>query len=474
MTRRSIVIVGGGIAGLAAAWEIASRDDFDSSSTRVEVIEASDRLGAAIATAPFAGRTIDTGADGFLARRPEAAQFAREVGLGDDLVEIAASGAWIYLRGELNPVPVGSALGVPTSAASLAPLTSLSRRAKYCAWRDEHAPRRLSVNDDATIGQIVRLKLGDEIALSVVEPMIGGIQAGRIDGLSAKSVFPALLDAAQRGGSLMKALSGHGPVNPGPSSAAASGPAFYSLRDGVGSLPQVVAAQLRDKGVALTVRNAVTKIRATPGEYRWQVDSDVTTTPADAVIVATPAPVAAQLLGEHDPALGALSRIDSASAAIVTLAVERSALRLPPSGTGILVPLGTPFQSDSLMITAITFLERKWPHLAVTDHAVLRAHVGRIDDERFMALSDDELVARVTNELALLLPGFPPVSEARVDRHVSALPQYRVGHEALVAAAQDAASRLGVALAGSAYDGVGIPASIGSGRSAAKQILRND
>lgn len=471
--RKSVVIVGSGVSALAAAWELTGAANGPVDTTvRVEVIEGADRVGGAVQRTTFAGREIDCGADGFLARRPEAVQLVRELGLDGQLEAISASGAWIFIRRRLRAVPAGVALGVPTSAASLKATKGLSPRARAHAWRDEHFPRSMQVASDATIGEIVRTKLGNEIAYQLVEPMIGGIQAGRIDDLSAASVFPALLQAARGGGSLMKALRAQGSVVPGPSGPRSEGPVFYTLRFGVGSLCEQLEVALRARGVIFTTSTPVTALRRSKtGFYRWEVDTANATTAANAVLVCTPPTVTAQLLGALEPALGALGDIASASAAMVTLCVKRTQVKLPSTGTGVLVPLGTPFkESDSLMVTAVTFLDRKWPHLANDETVLLRAHVGRSDDERFMALSDDELTRRVVSELALIFSTFPEPLESLVVRWPHSLPQYRVGHGDVVTAARKAATRLGVTLAGMAYDGVGIPASIGSGRTAARGV----
>jgi oxygen-dependent protoporphyrinogen oxidase len=469
--RRSVVIVGGGISALAAAWELTGASSGPTPDTvRVEIVEASRTVGGALQRTRFAGRDLDCGADGFLARRPEAVQLVRELGLDDELEPINASGAWIFLRGRLRAVPTVVALGVPTSASSLKATKGLSTRARTNAWRDEHFPRAMDIGSDATIGEIVRRKLGDEIAYQLVEPMIGGIQAGRIDDLSAASVFPALLEAARSGGSLMKALAAKGPVLPGPTGPRSEGPTFYSLRHSVGSLCEQLETKLRERSVIFTTSTPVTAIRRTKSEfYRWEVDTATATTPANCVVVCTAAKVTASLLGALDPALRALDTITSASAAMVTFCVARSSVTLPATGTGVLVPLGTRFENaDSMMVTAVTFLDRKWPHLANDDTILLRAHVGRIDDERFLSMSDHELTTRVQRELSVVLSGFPAPLDSMVVRWPSGLPQYRVGHADLVASARRAATSLGVCLAGLAYDGVGIPASIGSGREAAR------
>ena len=471
MSRASVVVIGGGVAGLAAAWDLSGGSAGPNESTpRVEVIEPGERVGGTLAVASFAGRTIDVGPDGFLARRPEAIELITELGLADELVPIGASGASIYLRGALHEIPLGLALGVPTSYQAVAAMAGLTWRARLAAKRDQWFPARLSVGEDIAIGDIVRAKLGRELAYQFIEPMVGGIQAGRIDELSAKSIFPALYDAARAGGSLMRALSR--PATPAAGAAGAPpGPLFATLRGGIGSLPGRLAERLVERGVTVRTNASVVALRATPhGPRRYDVDTPDTTTPADAVVLATPGSVAGTLAGALDPALAALTGVRCASTAMVTIAVARDALRLDFPGTGVLVPLGTPFQGDTMLITAITLLERKWPYLVQGD-AILRVHVGRSDDTRFAALTDEQLIERVTRELATILGSFPTPSQALVRRFENALPQYLVGHETLVAAAKAAAAPRHLALAGNAYDGVGIPASIGSGRRAAREVL---
>ncbi|MHB1209038.1 MAG: protoporphyrinogen oxidase [Acidimicrobiales bacterium] len=470
MNTPSVVIVGGGIAGLAAAWELTgAQNGPDASTPRVELIEASDHFGGTLVTSEFAGRTIDLGPDGFLARRPEAVQLVRELGIEDQLEAINASGASIWLRGALDTLPEGLVLGIPTSATALSSLKGLTWRARLAARRDQWLPRRLSVNDNTTIGEIVRVKLGRELSYQFIEPMVGGIQAGRIDDLSAKAVFAPLLAAARRGGSLMKAMRPATPASP----PGASGPLFCSLTRGVGSLPEELVRQLRARGVVFRSATPVTALRRTPsGTYPWEVDTESTTTLANALILATPAALAAHLVGELHPALARLATIPSAGAAMITFDVARSNITLPASGTGVLVPLGTTWSGEgTMMVTALTFLDRKWPRLQRDEDVLFRAHVGRIDDERWASMGDDELVERVTREVRELLGRFEGPRLSMVQRWPNGLPQYYPGHDEMAAAAKEAGSTFALALAGSAYDGVGIPASIGSGRRAARETL---
>jgi protoporphyrinogen/coproporphyrinogen III oxidase len=419
-----------------------------------------------LATTTFAQRTIDLGADGFLARRPEAVALVRELGLQDQLEAIAESGAWLWSRRELHELPKGLVLGVPTSLESIVHFRGVSWRGHLAARRDAIAPARLHVGDDATIGAITRAKLGHEMSYQFIEPMIGGIQAGRIDDLSAKSVFPALYIAAQKGGSLMRALRPTTPPVNDPT------PVLYSLKDGVGSLPTHLITRLKERDVIIRTGVPVTALRRTPaGSYPLEVDTYATTTPANGVVLATPANVTAALIGSYDPALYALGGVESAGAAMVTFSIARSNVTLPARGTGILVPLGTSWVGEgSMMVTAVTFLDRKWPHLRLDDDVLLRAHVGRSDDIRWSELDDDSLARRVSDELAVLLPKWVGPSESLVQRWPLGLPQYHVGHDQLIEQARRASDRHGIALAGNVYDGVGVPASIGSGRRAARDI----
>jgi len=466
MSRDSIVIVGAGISGLSAAWELTGGANGPNEATpRVEIIEASSIIGGALASTHFAGRQIDLGADGFLARRPEAVTLAKELGLESELIPTEASGASIWLRGALHELPTGLVLGMPTSSKTVRSVKGLSFRAKLAALRDELLPKSLKVEDDISIGEIVRTKLGKELTYQFVEPMIGGIQAGRIDELSAKTVFPALFEAAKKGGSIMKAL--RTPVPAG------EGPVFNSLKEGVGSLPLALADQLKRRGVIIRTGVAVTALRSTPASlYAWEVDTDRTTTTANAVVLATPAPAVFALMHKlHEP-FAPLANIKSAGAAMVTFSIPKDAIQLPEHGTGVLIPLNTPWDGEgSLMVTAITFLDRKWSRLQRADDIVLRAHVGRIDDERWTSMSDDALTQRVSEELSFVLPMFGTPNESLVQRWPQGLPQYYVGHADVSQRAKQNANEIKIALCGNAYDGVGVPASIGSGRRAAREVL---
>jgi oxygen-dependent protoporphyrinogen oxidase len=469
MSRASVVVVGGGITALSAAYELSGgASGPNENSPRVEIIEASPSLGGALQTTTFGERLMDLGPDGFLATRPEAVQLAKDLGLENELIPIASSGANIFLRGELRELPPGLMLGVPVDRKQVENMAGLSKQARKAAKRDWKKPRKLRVGDDISIGAILANKLGDELAYQLIEPMIGGIQAGRINELSAKSIFPALYNAAREGGSLMKNLAAMMPES------RSDAPAFMSLRQGVGSFPHVLESLLRERQVIIRTNTAVTRVRpVASGDYQWEVDTESTTTAANAVIMATPASVTGHITASVDEALAKLQHVRTAATAMITFEFATESIQLPKHGTGILVPLGTRWSGrDSLLITAITFLDRKWSNLQRPNSVLLRVPVGRSDDQRYANYNDDELSERILQELAFILGEAPTPLRTIVARWTVGLPQYSVGHDRLVSTARAASEPLALFLAGNSYDGVGIPASIKSGRLTAQQVLR--
>jgi oxygen-dependent protoporphyrinogen oxidase len=487
-----VVVIGGGISGLAAAWELSGgRDGVDAhpdatfgSGAHVIVLESTSRLGGALDSAKFGGRIVDTGPDGFLGRRPEALDLCREIGLGDALVPIAGRGAGVWARGSVRPLPAGLALGIPTRFWPAARSGLLGRRGQLGLARDALLPRpdvRGPIGD-RSIGPLVARKLGQRVADRLVDPLIGGIHAGSVDDMSAAATYPPLLAAAQKRGSLMRALRAEVPA---PSDDAP--PLFWALQDGMASLIEQLRVALMARGVeircGLTVERLERIARAEGRAARWNV---VASAPekaghryqrniaTDAVVLAVPAPVAAELLEPHDDeAAGLLGSISYASVSLVTFRVPADGLASPLSGTGFLVPRRSPPPpgGDAWAVTAVTYLSEKWPHLATEGEVLLRASLGRYGDDRANEWNDDEVIARAWRELGVLMRLQGDPLESRVTRWPQAFPQYRVHHLMRTAGIEAAVARIGgIAVAGSAYRGVGIPACIASGRAAAQAI----
>lgn len=473
----SVVVIGGGIAGLAAAWELSGGDIGTAvGGPRVTVLEASPRLGGALRSEEFAGRSVDLGPDGVLGRRPEALDLCRAVGLGGELVPIGATGASVWARGRLRPLPAALALGVPTRWWPVARSGVLGAGGSLRLARDGLAPRpsRRGPIGDRALGPLVADKLGSTVVDALVDPLVGGINAGSVADMSTAAVYPALLAAAGQRGGLMRALRRMQPSNP---AAGPNEPAFWTLEQGMGSLVQRLCDRLDGRGVQLRTGLAAARLeREDSDEPPWIVQTPAGPFAADGIVLATPAAVAHDLLTPHDAeAATLLGGIDHASVALITLQFPADALSEPLFGTGFLVPRGSPVPGETganLLITACTFLSQKWPHLARDGDVLLRASVGRFGDERPAHLDDDALAARVVAELTAILGLRAPPRATRVTRWPDAFPQYRVHHLLRVAGIEAAVRRLPpLAVAGAVYRGVGVPACIASGRQAGSTVL---
>jgi protoporphyrinogen/coproporphyrinogen III oxidase len=490
----TIAVVGAGIAGLAAAWELVKgADGADRAPVEVHLYEAGDRVGGKLWSADFAGRRVDLAADAFLARRPEATTLCHELGLTEDLVPVGASGASVWGRGHLRRLPAGLNLGVPTRWLPLFRSGILSPGEALRVARDLVRPHRgdQTAQADRSVGAIVDERLGRPVVERLVDPLVGGINAGRVDDLSAAVTFPQLLAASRQSGSLMRRLAGP-PVGAEGTSPPQPGPLFWSLSGSTASLADSLAEALSRRGVTIHTSVSVRSIEPHPdgrsGTPQWQLalhrtddsdqesadrSDDLPSLRADRVVLAVPAGEAAALVGPHAPeAAVLLDAIAYASVAVVTLSVPTDAIRAPLRGTGFLVPRASTIAGGPALITGCTYLARKWPHLARTDDELFRLSVGRSGDSRHRDLSDDELTASAFGELTELLDIRDVPLDSLVTRWDEAFPQYHVGHATSVERIDRAVAALGgVAVAGAAYGGVGIPACIGSGRTAARRML---
>jgi protoporphyrinogen/coproporphyrinogen III oxidase len=465
-----VVVVGGGISGLAAAWQLTGGATPRPDAPAVTLLEASAHLGGPLQSGDIGGRSVDLGPDGFLGRRPEAVDLCHEVGLADALVPISARGAAVWARGRRRTLPEGHALGIPTRFWPTARSGIVGMRGTLGLARDALLPRpdvRGPIGDRA-IGPLVSRKLGQRVVDMLADPLIGGIHAGSVDDMSAAATFPPLLAAAQRRGGLMRALRAEVPA-PDPDGP----PLFWALQGGMASFVDAVAAALRERDVDVRLSSPAEHLeRSASGG--WVVTTTGPSVVADAVVLATPAPASAALLRPHDDEVaGLLESIDYASVVLVTFRVGVDDLAAPLEGTGFLVPRRSPHKGrEPWAITACTYLDRKWSHLARQGETLLRASLGRVDDTRPAAWSDHEVADRAWEELGLLLGVHGEPVEARVVRFDDAFPQYRVHHLLRTAGIESALARLGgVSVAGAAYRGVGIPACIASGRAAAHSLL---
>jgi oxygen-dependent protoporphyrinogen oxidase len=350
-------------------------------------------------------------------------------------------------------------MGVPADVDALRASGVVSAAGVAAVAREPALPALPPLIDDVAIGRLVRDRLGAEIADRLVEPLLGGVYAGRADELSLQATTPRLADALAGGGSLVAAARAVTDVG---TRAPAAGPIFTSLRGGLGRLP----GALVDRGrFTLRTSTTVRAIRRTATGFALECGAVPVAelVEADAVVVAAPAAKAARLLRDVAPGAGAeLAGIESVSTAIVSLAYADA---VPPPGSGVLVAAG-----ERLAVKAVTLSSQKWP--LPGDLLVLRASVGRAGEPQALQLEDAELVRLVRHELRTLLGIDAEPVDTRVTRWGGGLPQYAVGHVPRVARVRASVAAVpGLAVCGASFDGIGIPACIASARAAVDQVL---
>jgi protoporphyrinogen/coproporphyrinogen III oxidase len=460
---KDVVVIGGGIAGLAAARFLSRHRDL-----RVTVFEGSPRLGGKLRVSEVAGIPVDEGAEAMLARRPEGLELVRGLGLADRLVYPGTTSAAIWSHGALRTMPAGHVMGVPADLSALARSRILSGAGLARVPLDLVLPATPR-GADVSVADFVGARLGRELVDRLVEPLLGGVYAGRVEDLSFDATLPALAESARAHRSLIavaRTIRDAAPADPGP--------VFTTLDGGLGTLPQALADAVRAAGGTVRTDAMVRELRRTAGGWRLTVGPARAPeyVEADAVVIAVPAHPAARLLAAEDQGVAhELDAIDYASMAIVTLAYASSAFPRPPSGSGYLVPA---VEVGDTGVKAVTFSTVKWPHVnqETPGTVVVRCSIGRYGEEHTLQRSDDDLKAAAIRELARTCGTTELPIDSRVTRWGGGLPQYTVGHNDRVARIRSAIARLpGLAVCGAAYDGLGIPACVATARAAATRVL---
>ncbi|MGQ0432962.1 MAG: protoporphyrinogen oxidase [Microthrixaceae bacterium] len=451
----NLVVIGGGVTGLTTARDLVI------AGATVTLVEP-DRPGGKLRTSSFAGGALDEAADAFLAHVPEGIELCKELGIDGDLVSPAARRAYVWSHGALRLLPQAQVLGVPTDLDELAASEILSADGLARA-RIELTMPMAPLTDDVTIGSLMRARLGDEVAERLVDPLVGGINAGDTDQLSLAATVPQL-DAAARSGasSLIEACRVQRAAVSDPDA-----PVFFAPRGGMGALADALLADATALGLDV-VADLAAGLDRDGGRWRIALNGGRSLM-ADGVVIATPAGVAARLLRPHAArASSLLDTVPFASVAIVSIAADASAIDRELDGSGYLVT-----RVEGRVISACSWATSKWPHLTDGSTVWLRASVGRDGDDRALALDDESLVAAVLADLADTMALRGPVDEVRVTRWPGSFPQYRPGHLDRVAAieADLAAAAPTVAVAGAALRGLGVPACIRQGRAAAGRVL---
>jgi oxygen-dependent protoporphyrinogen oxidase len=442
---RRAVVVGGGIAGLTAARELAA------AGREVVVLEGSPRIGGKLLTAEVAGVSVDVGAESMLARRPEGMDLAREVGLG--LVHPASTASAVWTRGALRPLP-RSVMGVPVDPDQVA-ASGILDDAGVDRLRHERTGPDIG-DEDVSVGDLVADRLGGEVVDRLVEPLLGGVYAGHARLLSARATVPQLV-AWSRGSLVAGAADAL--------AASTGAPVFAGIAGGMGRLPRAVASGL-DVRTDATVR----ALRRTPDGFALVVGPTTAEQElvADEVVLATPAAPTARLLQMVAPVAAAeLAAIESASMAVVTLAFPAQDVG-GLGGSGFLVP---PVDGRTIKASTFSFNKWEWVREAGGGLLLLRTSIGRHREESVLQVADEDLVAASLADLrdATGLAARPV--DTHVQRWGGGLPQYAVGHLDRVARVRAAVAEVpGLGVCGAAYDGVGIPAVIASARRAVADL----
>jgi protoporphyrinogen/coproporphyrinogen III oxidase len=443
-----IVVIGAGITGLAAAFELAERG------VEFVVLEASDRSGGLIFTEHVDGFTIDAGPDSMLVMKPAAIQLCEELGLGPHLISTHPPRTAFVVRGhDLFPLPSPSILGIPTTWLGIARYDLLPPLARARLALEPFIPRAAARSDES-VASFFRRRFGPASVDLIGQPLLGGIHAGDVESLSIRSLFPRLVDGEAHHGSVIRAYRR--------TRANVAEGFFRSLGSGMGELVQAIERRL-PPGV-IHFGSAASSIERR-NDQGWRVRSGERSIDASAVILATPAFVSAKLLEPIDARAAALCReVPYVSTASVALAWPRASVAHPLEGSGFVVSRA---HSD-LRITACTWVSSKWESRAPAGMALIRAFIGGAHDPRAARMEDRDLIDIAVRDLSAVIGVSGPPAIARVYRWLDAGAQHNVGHLARVAQIEQTLSSMpGLQLAGSGFRSIGIPDCVADGRAAA-------
>lgn len=440
-----IVVIGGGIAGLSAAWELAR------GGRRPLVLEQGRRAGGVIVSERVDGFVIDGGPDALLVQKPAAIALCRELGLGDRLVPtLTPRTAFVVRDGRFVPLPAASFLGIPTRIGPFVSTRLFSWPGKLRMALEVVVPRRADAGADESIGRFMRRRFGQETVTYLAEPLLAGIHAGDAERLSMRALFPRLLDAEQSRGSVIRSLRA---MRQPP---AANG-AFMSLPGGIGEMVDTLVGQLPRDTIRLGAR-----VRAVEGGGPFTVTLDSgDTLHAKAVIVAVPAWAAAPMLEPVDPELAGLCReVHYVSSATVAFGLRRDQVRHPLNGSGFVVP-----RPERRALMAATWISSKWPGRAPAGMVLMRGFLGGAFDPDVLEQDDEALARAAFDDLSqrLGIRGDPLLT--RLYRWPNASPQHEVGHHVRMALIDARLERRpGLYLTGSGFRGSGIPDCVADGR----------
>ncbi|MFI6866671.1 protoporphyrinogen oxidase [Nocardia sp. NPDC050406] len=441
-----VAVVGGGISGLVAAYRLRTALGV---AADLVLVERSERVGGILRTTDIEGDPVDLGAEAFVGRRPEIPELMRELGISDQLVHPAGRRPLIWSEGVGHRLPENTLMGIPAGPEAVEGLVDSESLARIAA--EPTRALRWERGGDISVGALIADRFGEQVVRRSVDPLLGGVYAGTAESIGVRAALPTLAAALDAGASSLteavwKALPPKSDT-----------PVFGGIRDGYRVLLDALRA-----AAAVRIETDTAATRLTRTAEGWQLDP---VGPVDAVVLATPAPVTADLLREVAPrAADIAGSIELSSSAVVALALPHDAPL--PDNSGILVATGEPLRAK-----AFTLSSRKWPHLATRDVALVRASFGRFGDPTPLSWPDADLITAATEDLSTVIDAPVHPITAVVQRWPGGLPQYAPGHTDRIAALRDSIADLnGLALAGAYLHGVGVPACAASGTAAATRI----
>jgi protoporphyrinogen/coproporphyrinogen III oxidase len=460
---KRIAIIGGGISGLSAAFTLEKHRSGGASLEYV-LFDSAPRLGGVLVTERVDGCLVEAGPDSFLTEKPWASELCREVNLGDQLIgsNDADRKTYILVKGKLVVIPDGLMFMVPTKITPtvLSPLFSTSAKIRMAReWF--HPPRKADA--DETVASFVERHYGPEMVDRLADPLLSGVYGGEASQLSVRAVLPRFAEMEARHGSLGRAMLAARKKLSNASNTPAK-PLFTSLKDGMQQLVDAVVSRL--PAPALQSSASVQRVQRQNGG--WVISAGYASDEFDAVIVATPAQAAADLLGMASTELSSeLGSIRYTSSVTVNLGYGRSVRASLPPGFGFLVP-----RSEGKRMLAATFVHNKFPHRAPEDRALLRCFIGGARNEQVLQAPDEEVVRIVREELQQIIGLTTDPLFTRVYRWKGAMAQYGVGHLERLQRIETLLQQLpGLALAGNGYRGIGVPDCVRSGSEAANKAL---
>ncbi|WP_163101680.1 protoporphyrinogen oxidase [Peribacillus alkalitolerans] len=465
--RQRVVVIGGGITGLTAAYYLQKAAREQQLSLDVTLIEAAPRLGGKIQTVVKDGFVIERGPDSFLERKTSASRLAKEVGMDGNLVNNTAGKSYVLVHNKLHPMPGGSIMGIPTQIGPFVTTGLFSPVGKLRAAADFILPKSKEKNDQS-LGDFFRRRLGDEVVENLIEPLLSGIYAGDIDQLSLMSTFPQFYQVEQKYRSLILGMKKATPPSPKvkeESGTKKSKGIFLTFKSGLQSFVDAIEGHL-DNGSVLKGTKVERIEKQNDGRYQLDLNNKETIE-ADAVIVTVPHHAAMNMFS-NPTYFQEFKSMPATSVATVAMAFDESAIKQEIDGTGFVVS-----RNSDYTITACTWTHKKWPHSTPKGKVLLRCYVGRAGDEAVVELSDEEITKIVLEDLNKTMNITASPDFVIVSRWRDSMPQYTVGHKQRVSSLKQRLENdlPGIITAGSSYDGLGLPDCIDQGEDAVEKVL---